>query len=188
MSDAIEAARVAADAAIRAAWIQGCWTFAAGLVAFSGGLLAIGGAIIAARIQAKLEQGKHKALVFAYRDRIMQISESISSHAFIDKVHINQNAKVIRMEPFAIPEEIAPANWRDHALLSDEEMIAVRGLYEVAKVYSEFFEEMHGKPYDTNSEIFGDECAIDAYRHLNEELSNRAKKLGLAVKSERGGG
>jgi len=185
MSNEIEAARIAADAAIRAARVQGEWTLAAGVFAFLGGLLAIAGAVIAARIQVRLEHRKHNALVSAYRTRMVQIVEDISDHAFCDKVHIDQSAAVIRMEPFAIPEELSPSNWRDHAMLGHEEMVAVRELYKRAKAYHNFFEQMHGKPADANSERFGDKRAIDAYRHLNQSLSDKTEKLRSALKPQR---
>ena len=57
-------------------------------------------------------------------------------------------------------------------------------MYEIAKSYHNFFKQMHGRSTDANAEIFGDERAIDAYRHLNEELNKRTEKLRSALKPQ----
>ena len=188
MSCEIEAAQIAANAAIQAARIQGEWTLAAGIIAFFGGLLALFGAFLAARRQVRLEERRHKALAAAYRIRMMEIAVNIANHAFMNDVHTKNNPDTIRIEPFAIPKELDSLNWRDHAMLGDIAVTAISSLYEMAKTFDEFALEMHGKPAETNSETFGDKRAIDSYRHLNKALRDRAGKLLAILKPEGQGG
>jgi hypothetical protein len=108
MSHEIEAAQIAADAAIRAAWIQGCWTFAAGISALVGGLLALFGAVIAARRQVRLAERKHKALVAAYRARMTEIAVNLANHALMNDSHTRKDADIIRIELFAMPNPAEP--------------------------------------------------------------------------------
>ncbi len=70
-------------------------------------------------------------------------------------------------------------------MLSHEEMVALCELYKRAKTYHNFFEQMRGEPADANAEKFGDERAIDAYRHLNQSLSDKTEKLRSALKPQR---
>jgi len=187
MSDEIEAARIAAQAAIWAAWIQGGLTFVAGAIAIGGGALAYLGAVKAARIQVQLEEGKHKALVSAYRTRMAEMAVKLGDTAFINSVHLKGDLDTIKVETFVIPEELYPKNWRDHAMLGDRVVTAISDAYEMARIFDEFAREMRGKPAETNSETFGAERAIDAYQQLNQELRDRASKLVATLKLERQG-
>jgi hypothetical protein len=76
MRNEIEAARIAADAAVRTARIQVEWTATAGFVAIVGGLLVIVGAVIAAARQVRLDERKHKARATEYRVRMKYGSEN----------------------------------------------------------------------------------------------------------------
>jgi hypothetical protein len=184
MSDAIEAARIGAQDAIWAAWIQGGLTFAAGAVAIVGGAFAYRAAIKAARIQVKLEEDKHKALVSAYITRMAEIVRNLDDTAFVNSVHLKGDPDTVRVDTFAVPEELHPRNWRDHAMLGDKAVTAISDVYEMASIFDKFAREMGGKSAETNSEAFGAERAIDAYRQINQGLQDRAKKLTAILKSE----
>lgn len=182
MSDAIETARIAAHAEILAAWIQGGLAFAAGFFVILGGGLAYLGAREAARIQVRLEEDKYKALVCAYKSRMVGVATKLDNMAFINDVHVKCNENEIMIERFDLPEELDPKNWRDHAMLGDEAVTAISDAHEIVRIFGEFTREMRGKSADTNSETFGAERAIDAYRELNQELRDRASKLHTTLK------
>jgi hypothetical protein len=173
---------------ICAAWIQGWFTFAAGLSALGGGALAYCSAVKSAKIQTRLENEKHVSLVSAYRNRIADVADELCKLSFINSVHLDNEPNTIRVELFTIPEELYPKNWRDHAMLGDSAVTAISSLYEMTKNFDAFALEMHGKPAETNSETFGYEHAIDSYRYLNKELRDRADRLLAILKPEGQGG
>jgi hypothetical protein len=187
MSGEIEAAQIAADAAIRAARMQGEWTFGARGIAFVGGLLALGGAVIAAARQVRLEETKHKALVAAYRVRMTDIAIRLCEGIFSNSIHLMDNPDTIRIEPLAIQEELSPSNWRDHALLGRDEVIAISDTYQMVKRFHDFSKEMRGKPANAQSKQFGqpigdsDDIApgIETYRHMNKALSKQSQEASL---------
>jgi hypothetical protein len=169
---------------IEAAWIQGGFTFAAGLVALVAGALAYCGAINAATIQTRLENEKHESRVSAYRNRIAEVAVKLRDLCFINGIHLSNEPDTVRVELFTIPEELHPKNWHDHAMLGDKAVTAISSLYDIAEIFDEFALKMRGKPVETNSETFGDERAIDSYRHINQELCDRASKLLAILKPD----
>ncbi|MGC8475761.1 MAG: hypothetical protein ACP5NP_05345 [Acetobacteraceae bacterium] len=169
---------------ILAAWIQGGCTLAAGAVALVGGFLAYIGAVNAAKCQVRLAESNYKAQASAYRTRMIEIAVKLCDMAFVNDRYLKGNPDSIRIEMFSIPEELSPSNWRDHAMLGDEAVTAISNVYEMAKRFEKFARKMRDKPASANSEAFGDDRAIDTYRHLIQAQRDRAKKLLTVSKSQ----
>ena len=192
MSDAIEAARIAANAAIRAARIQGEWTLGAGLVAFGGGFLALAGALIAAGIQVRVERKKYNDRVTAYSFRMRQVAVKLCDMQLFNRFHLEGDQDIVRIEPtpFVIPDELSPSHWEDHAMLGEEAVIAISDLYEMVTVFDEFAREMHDKPADAQSSLGVPrtddnevtESAIETYRRVHQALMQRGRKLLVVLR------
>lgn len=106
----------------------------------------------------------------------------IRDYSFLNSVYAKANAKIIKIWPFSVPEELLPSNWLDHALLGENVVTAISELYSEATRFVEFAEEMQGKPADALSKFgggVGDEPdpGINTFREMNESLGKSAKDL-----------
>lgn len=128
MSEAIQAAQIAAEAAICAAWIQGALTVVTGALALLGGILAYRGAIKAAARQVRLEERKHQDRVAAYRVRLEAIAEDLERRSRIACELAAMTLGNFRQYGGAVPlplpatmvtpvPDLSSAHWENHALL-----------------------------------------------------------------------
>ena len=70
-------------------------------------------------------------------------------------------------------------------MLGGEAVIAISSANEMTRIFSKFAQEMHGKSAETNSETFGAERAIDAYRQISKALHERSQKLLEILRRDR---
>jgi hypothetical protein len=155
MSNEIEVARIAADAAIRAARIQGEWTFAAGIVAFVGGLAALSGAYVAAARQVKLEERRYEARVAAYRFRIEVILGDLNGASAIHWGDASIALKTFRKDesvpvemflyPIPLADDLLEDRWEDHALLGQEVVRVIHDIRMKLRQYADFCDEVSAK-------------------------------------------
>ncbi len=155
MSSEIEAARIAAEAAIRAARIQGKWTLLAGIVAFLGGVAALGGAYVAAARQVKLEERRYDARAAAYRFRIEVILDDLNGASAIHwgdasielkNFHKDETASIeMVLYPIPLPDDLLEEHWEDHAILGQEVVRAIHDIRMRLRQYADFCNEVSAK-------------------------------------------
>jgi hypothetical protein len=141
---AIIAAHIAARATLRAAWIQGLLTFAAGIFVIVGAWLALRGAVDAAQVQVRLAEKRDAARVAAYRHRIRALIEDIEPRVV---VVLNEGETALgryneigghyQVAVFALPSypDLAEQHWENHALLG---LGAVRAIYKARLALQNF--------------------------------------------------
>lgn len=133
MSNEIQAAHIAAQAAICSAWIQGLLTFAAGSFAIFAGYLAYRGALR----QVKLEEDRHTARVAAYRFRIIALTDELERLAggclnlatmTVENFHKYGSSSPLAFTRLSPVPDLSGAHWESHALLGQS---AVRAIHTV---------------------------------------------------------
>ena len=152
MSNEIEAAQIAADAAIHAAWVQGLLTLAAGGAAVIGGFLAYRGAVKAAARQVQLEEKRHEARVVAYRFRIEMILADVTTVSGVRLGEATSALRRYRMDPafsvkmsvypISVADDLLENHWEDHALLGQEVVRTIHELRTLLIQYQSFCNEV----------------------------------------------
>lgn len=154
----IEAARITAAATVEAARIQR-WT---GAMALVGALIAGMAAYIAATRQVRQRENEAKAHAEAYRSRLEFLVDELRKMAGVERneasLALDRHRsgttldELLAAMPYSMPEELTPANWRDHAVLGIDAVRGIYRLHEALKKAIRFNDEMRGKPCTAVSE------------------------------------
>ena len=147
MSHEIEAARIAAQATIEAAWIQGGLTVFAGVLAVLGGSFAYFGAVR----QVRLDEKRYKVRVTAYRFRIGALADELDGlarvcwgEALIALRRFREADSSYSIPIYALPlfPEFSDEHWEDHALLGQEAVRAIHNVRSNLREYMLFRKEV----------------------------------------------
>jgi hypothetical protein len=210
MSDEIEAARMAAEATLHAAWVQGSLSVAAGLVALFGGFFVYRAAVEGAARQVRLAESNHRARVDAYRFRMEVLRDELEGRAAVcfgeaatslERFRATGGSYSIPMYLLSPIPAFSEQHWEDHAMLGQAEVRSIHDINSKLNRYIEFareVEEQHLKCDDTatRSSILSHQDRADGGVDLmlarvveENEIQSRAlldsvKELGVLIKNK----
>lgn len=154
----IEAAHITAAATVEAARLQ----LFAGAMALLGALIAGVAAYKAATRQVRQHEYEAQARAEAYRSRLVFLVDELRKMAGVERNEARlaldrhrsgtASGELLAAMPYSMPEELPPANWRDHAVLEIDAVRGIHRLHEALKEAIRFNNEMRGKPCTSVSE------------------------------------
>lgn len=140
----LKAAYIQCAATTDAAWIQGAFTFGAGILALVAGYLAYK----AATRQVRLHEEKEKALQLSYKNRTIFVLRYLRQQ-LVDMLLWSNRFATKQGEPVAvppyrlhIPSEIDSANWENNALLPREVAEIIQRVNERSMHFDSFLKEV----------------------------------------------
>ena len=148
----IEAARIGATAAVRAAWIQATW--AAG--ALAGGVLAYIGAVR----QVRLQERAHEVRALAYRFRLLRVVEEY--HEQIARAYAVAKSQLaafrsgsasVAITSFQLvqPRMLHDDNWEAHALLGRRAVEMILTIDDLSLRLAQFDQQIRAEGTRTDS-------------------------------------
>src|SRR6266446_8688780 len=146
----IQAGTIGAHATLQAAWIQ----FSAGGAAALGAILAGVFAYLAATRQVRLQEAQARARTAAYKFRLGVIVDEIQTRAVVElsqaeiqlrRHHDGAPPEVLITALFAMPDELTPDRWEDHAMLGEQGVRAIHTTYVKLREAIRFNSEMRGR-------------------------------------------